>query len=77
MLIKKITHYAVLSGKYSKDAPAIQDRWIDRSMKGRREEKMESKDFVKGVCILSSPICVDRVFNQLYPFLFVLALVID
>lgn len=38
---------------------------------------MESKDFVKGVYILSGPICVDRVFNQLHQFLFVLALVID
>lgn len=38
---------------------------------------MESKDFVKCVYILSGPICVDRVFNQLHQFLFVLALVID
>ncbi|XP_015508483.2 stAR-related lipid transfer protein 4 isoform X2 [Parus major] len=45
-----------------------QYRWMDRSRKGRREEKMQSKDFVRAVYILSSPICADKIFNQLHTF---------
>uniref|UniRef100_A0A803VGM0 StAR related lipid transfer domain containing 4 n=1 Tax=Ficedula albicollis TaxID=59894 RepID=A0A803VGM0_FICAL len=59
-----------ISLDYGEDALAVQDRWTDINKKGRREEKMESKDFVKAMYTLSIPICVDRVLNKLHTFLF-------
>lgn len=47
------------------------DRWTEARKEEGTKGKKEGKEFVKAVYILSSSVCVHRVFNQPHRFLFV------